>query len=89
MDKSAVTADKIDPYCGSCLIERFGKVNRIRAGASTRHHGYGGDRYTFIDDRNTIFLADILSCFDQVGGITADFIIDLIAGSSAIAVHAV
>ena len=77
MYKSGVTADKVNTYGLCSTIQCLRKVYRTDCGTSACEHSDRCYSDALVNDRNTVFAADILTGFYEILGIAADLIVNL------------
>ena len=89
MYQSRIPAHKVHARGPGCSIQSFCVTNRIYLWGSSGDHSNGGDGNAFMNNRNTVFTADIFAGFHQVLGTTADFVINFLASFFCIRVDTV
>ena len=83
------SADEVDPAGVRRPFQGQGHADRILVRAGGEDHGDRGDRNPFIDDRNPIFLFDLLRRFHQMLRPAGDFVIHPVTGARHIRIAAV
>lgn len=88
MYQRRVAADKVDADFLAGTVQRFCILDRIAA-ACCQQHGNGRHGYTFVNNRDSVQLGNILTCANQISGFAQDFIVHLFTGNINIAVTAI
>ena len=61
MDKGGISSNKVDAHRFCRPVQRLRKTDGAHGLACRGHHGDGSYRDTFVNDRNSIFFADVLT----------------------------
>ena len=80
MHERRISTDKVYTDSFRRFVESFSKFNRIFCWASSRNKCNRSNRYSLVNNRNSIILAYIFACLNKVFCISANLIIDFITG---------